>query len=256
MVDLLRVLVDPSSGVFVTLWSENSTQVAQEMMEKLMHALSGPAAHTPPLGLEHMFLRDGGKRKEKRLEYFNRDPRSILLIDSSALSEALNPDNTVCVQSQRAAGAEAAAAAAAAGQGGAAAAAPSDPTCSAIRTLILRVKDEVGAMGQVDVPRALAKIRADARAAGFDADATGLYAFLRHQAQSEVEQERAKHNSGLGGLLRRSMAGAAESAVVRRGTTLELAARRRFTDPGSELGEDSLLTRKVRDTNRKLFGGP
>ena len=236
LVDLLRFLVDPNSGVFVTLWSENSSAVAQEEMEKLMQAISGPAAHTPPLSQEHIFLRDGGKRKEKRLEYFNRSPKSLLLIDSLALSEALNPNNTVCVQPQRAA---------------AAAGAP-DLTCSAIKTLVARLKEEFSSMGEVNVPRALQKLRADAAANGFDADALGMYAFLRREAAEEAEKESLKRNSGLGGLLRRSVA---ESAgALRRGTTVEVAARRGYRDPGLECGEDSLLTRKLRETSKRVFG--
>ena len=243
--DLLRFLVDPSSGVFLTLWSENGTQVAQETMEKLMVAISGPAAHTPPLSLEHMFIREGGKRKEKRLEYFNRDSKSILLIDSSALSEVLNPDNTVCVQSQKEVAGAAASSSAPQQQ--------RDLTCSAIKTLIARVKEEVNNMGQVNVPAVLAKIRAEAAEAGFAPDAMGLYAYLHRQSMREAEAERLKKNSGLGGLLRRGMA-ESQNGAVRRATTMELASRKRFTDPGAELGEDSLLTKKLRETNRKLFG--
>ena len=250
MGELLKFLVDPNSGCFVTLWSENSTTVAQEMQEKLSLGLASASAHTPPLSMEHMFLRDGGKRKEKRLEYFNRDPSSILLIDSSALSEALNPNNTVCVQSQTAA------AAAAAAEAGGGRALPPDLTCKAIKTLIMRIKDECAAMGgAVNVPRALHKIRADAARAGFAPDAMGLYSFLSLRAAEEAEAEHVKNNSGLGGLLRRSVA-ESSSGVLRRPTTMEAAARKRFTDPGAELGEDSLLTRKVRDANRKVFGGP
>jgi hypothetical protein len=49
MRDLLKALLDPNAGVYLTLWSENSTTVAGEIMEKLMQTLSAPAAHTPPV---------------------------------------------------------------------------------------------------------------------------------------------------------------------------------------------------------------
>jgi hypothetical protein len=50
MKELLKSLVDPSvGGVYVTLWSENSLGVANEIMEKLAQEISGPAAHTPPV---------------------------------------------------------------------------------------------------------------------------------------------------------------------------------------------------------------
>jgi hypothetical protein len=247
MLELLRELVDANSGVCVTLWSENSTQVAQEIQEKLGQALSSPAAHTPPLGLEHMFLRDGNKRKEKHLMFFNRDPRSVLLIDSSAMNEALNPGNTVCVQSQRAVAAERAAAAASNSSS------RPDLTCSAIKTVVELIKSDAQDFGgMVDVPRALKRARSDAAAAGFSGDVTGLLAYLQRKAHDEAEAERAKHNSGLGGLLRRSVV---EGRGMGRATTLELANRRRFVDPGAELGEDSLLTQKLRDANKKLMGG-
>jgi len=55
MVDLLRWLVDPASGCFVTLWSENSSAVAGEIMEQLMPMLKGPAAHTPPVSSSFMY---------------------------------------------------------------------------------------------------------------------------------------------------------------------------------------------------------
>lgn len=47
--ELLRSLVDPNAGVFVTLWSENSLGVANEVMDKLMQEIGGPPAHTAPV---------------------------------------------------------------------------------------------------------------------------------------------------------------------------------------------------------------
>lgn len=230
----------------VTLWSENSSQVGAEVQDKVQQELRRAVAHTPPLGLEHMFIRDSGKRKEKRLEYLNRDPKSVLLIDSSTLSEALNPDNTVCVRSQRAAEAEA-------GSG----AGSADVTCSAIRAVVTLILNEA-AGGEVNVPRALKSLRKDAAAAGFPRDAAGLFGYLQLRALQEDEAEAAKRNSGLGGLLRSSVAGSQAAggllSTLRSSTTLEQASSRPFRDPGAELGEDSALTRSLRSANRKLFG--
>ena len=274
MRELLKALLDPSAGVYLTLWSENSTGVAGEILDKLMQALSAPAAHTPPvslqrtrtatafakrvvrlplrplralplaaqLGIEHMFIRENGKRKEKRLEYFARDPRTVLLIDHDALSEALNPNNTVLVQPM-----------APKAEGGAAPA--PDATCAAIRALIGRIREDVQASGSVNVPRALARMRADAKHDGFPTDATGLYAFLGKQVAAEEALEREKRETGLGGVMRRMAA--SSTAVRARATTVEAAARRPFRDPAWDTGDDSLLAQKVRETVARALGpGP
>ena len=246
MRDLLKSLLDPNAGVYLTLWSENGTAVAGEVMEKLMHAISGPAAHTAPLGIEHMFIRDGGKRKEKRLEYFARDPRTVLLVDHDALSEVLNPNNTVLVTPMPKA--------AEAGAGAAAAAAPPDVTCAAIKALVARVREDVQLTGQVNVPRALVRLRADARADGFATDAAGLHAFLQKTVEAEAEIERERRDAGLGGLLRRTAA--ASTALRAKATTVEVASRKPFRDPAWDTGDDSLLARKVRETAARALGGP
>jgi len=49
MVELLRWLVDPASGCFVTLWTENSSTVAGEISEHLLKMMKGPSSHTPPV---------------------------------------------------------------------------------------------------------------------------------------------------------------------------------------------------------------
>lgn len=279
MVDLLRWLVDPASGCFVTLWSENSSAVAGEIMEQLMPMLKGPAAHTPPvsaraffslgclsmqamlcpcsllfnpsphpphththrtppltqLSLDHMFIRDDGKRKEKRLEYFNRDRKTMLLIDHNAVSEELNPGNTVLVQGKSSMGESA-----------------QDTTCASIKALVSSIRDDASGTGQVNIPRSLAKLREEATGQGFPSDASGLFAYLSKAAAEESEMELVRRNSGLGGLLRR---GAAESPLLRsKASTLEMAASKTFKDPGAELGEESLLVRKMRETSRKAFG--
>jgi hypothetical protein len=172
--ELLRFLTDPSAGVYVTLWSESSVNVANEVAEKLMTAIGGPAAHTPPLGMEHMFLREGNKRKEKRLEYFNRDPRTVLLIDVDPLSEALNPASTVLVQPMAPRAEEGSSGSGSGSSGGSGGSGEADATCAAIRALIARIRADMQATGVVHVPRTLTALRADAAHAGFSTDATGM----------------------------------------------------------------------------------
>jgi hypothetical protein len=194
-----------------------------------------------------MFLRDGAARKEKRLEYLNRDPKSVLLIDCNAVSESLNPLNTVLVSPM--------AAGAAAGAAAPAAAAP-DTTCLAIKALVARVREEVAASGVVHVPRALEHLRTDAAAEGFGTDSAGLYAFIQRRALEERSLERETREAGLGGLLRRTAA--ASPALRSKASTLEAAARRPFRDPAADLGDrgaEGLLAVRVRETNAKLFGG-
>ncbi len=246
--ELLRGLLDPSLGVFVTLWSENSTSVANEVMEKLTQEVGGPAAHTQPLGVEHMFLRDNNQRKEKRLEYFNRDPRTVLLVDCNPASEQLNPNNTVLVRPMKEVLAEREAASKAGRP------VPLDTTCVAIKTLIQRIREEVAMTGVVNIPRTLARLRAEAEQAGYATDTHGLYTYLMTAAEKEQEVERQRRETGLGGALRRT---AQKSAVLRnKPTTMEAAMMKGYRDPGQELGEDSLLTRKLREAQAKVFRGP
>lgn len=192
-----------------------------------------------------MFIRENGKRKEKRLEYFARDPRTVLLIDHNPLSEALNPSNTVLVQpmGEKLEG----------GGSGAATASP-DVTCAAIKALLSRIREDVQASGAVNVPRALARLRNEAKQDGFSTDAGGLYAFLRKQVEAEKVLEREKRETGLGGVLRRT---AAASSVLRaRATTMEAAAQRPFRDPAWDTGDGSLLATKLRDALAKAGGPP
>jgi hypothetical protein len=196
-----------------------------------------------------MFIRENGKRKEKRLEYFARDPRTVLLIDHNPLSEALNPGNTVLVQPMAEKGEGGGGAAAGAGAG----AAP-DVTCAAIKALLSRIREDVQASGAVNVPRALARLRAEAKQDGFSTDAGGLHAFLRKQVEAEKVLEREKRETGLGGVLRRTAA--STSALRARATTMEAAALRPFRDPAWDTGDGSLLATKVRDALSKAGGPP
>jgi hypothetical protein len=188
-----------------------------------------------------MFIRENGKRKEKRLEYFARDPRTVLLIDHDALSEALNPNNTVLVQTM---GAKP--------SGGGAATSP-DVTCAAIKALLSRIREDVQASGAVNVPRALARLRTEAKEDGFSTDAAGLYEFLHKEVEAEKALEREKRETGLGGILRRTAA--TSSALRSRATTLEAAAQRPFRDPAFDTGDDSLIAMKLRDVMAKAAGG-
>jgi hypothetical protein len=232
----------------VTLWSENSVGVANEIVEKLTHEVGGPPVHTPPLGVEHMFLRDGNRRKEKRLEYFNRDPKSVLLIDWNPISEHLNPNNTVLVRSMKDVAAEAEAAA----KGGKPA--PIDTTCMAIKALVQRIREDHQQTGVVHVPRTLARLRKEAEQAGYLTDTQGLYSYLLHAAEEQQQVERERREGGLGGMLRRTVQ---NSTVLRnKATTAEAAMLKGYRDPAQELGEDSLLTRKLRDMQAKMYRPP
>jgi hypothetical protein len=219
----------------VTLWSENNAAVAAEMTDKLVADLGGAPAHTPPLSIEQMFLRvgpNGERRKEKRLECFNRDLRSVLLIDRDPTSEALNPHNTVLVTGMGEANGE-------------------DSTCAAIRAVVQRVRDDASASGAVNVPRTLKHLRQEAEAAGFSTDARGLHEHLRASAAEEVDRERARREGGLGGFMRRT---ATSSPIVRgKMTTAEASVTRDFRDPGAEIGADAILTAKVRAASARLF---
>ena len=187
-----------------------------------------------------MFLREKPHRKEKRLEYFARDPRSLLLIDCNPLSEALNPNNTVLVKPMPEGGAE-----------GGGVRQP-DSTLLAIKALITRIREDASAMGGVNVPRSLASLRSEAEAEGFHSDAEGIYAFLLAAAAREAAAEREKRETGLGGVLRR--AAAASPTLRAKASTVEAASRRPFRDPALDLGEGSLLTRKVHEAAARVLG--
>ena len=60
--------------------------------------LSARLGARPQLGSEHCFTRRGDTRKEKHIDHFNRDPKTILLVDCDALSETITPGNTILVK--------------------------------------------------------------------------------------------------------------------------------------------------------------
>jgi hypothetical protein len=216
-------------------------------------SLSHPFPPPPPLpfpslqlGIEHMFIRPG-KKPEKRLEYFNRDPSTVLLIDSNKHSEELNPANTVIVEAMEDFAARRAEAVAK-GQ-----AAPADTTSLCIRALIGRIRADMQAAGQVNVPRTLSKLKSDAADAGFGTDSQGIYQYLVSSAEREAEIERGRKESGLGGFMRRL---ATTSKVLRgKTTTSEAVMMRPFRDPAFDISEDSLLVEKWRDAAAKMFRG-
>jgi hypothetical protein len=192
-----------------------------------------------------MFLREGNLRKEKRLEYFNRDPSSLLLIDSNPLSEQLNPTRTVLVESMKAAD-EKRKQLVQQGQKP-----PADNTCFAIKALVMRVREDSMEFGDVNVPRALHRLYTEAKKAGFSTDAQGLYSYLNFAAEQEVAQEKARRESGLGGFFRRLLS---NSGVLRGSlTTVETNSCRNFRDPAYDLDEDSILASKWKAAAGRMF---
>ena len=251
--ELLKALLDPNLGVWLTLWSENGMSVANEVTEKLFQELGGSPANTQPLSADHIFLRGEGneKRKEKRLEYFNRDLSTVLLIDHNKVSEDLNPDNTIIVSKMK----EALVAASTGGDSAqtvvAAVDEQPDSTCSAIKALVSRIRDDIQATGTVNVPASLSNIKKQALEAGYSTDTQGLFAFLGKAVEESKRLERERLETGLGGFLRRIIK--SQPVLRNKLTTIEQASVRPFIDPSDELGIDSLLATRVHDAMRRLL---
>ena len=272
--ELLRELQPQGAlGVWLTLWSEHGQAVAQEEAEKLMADLRDVQFPGQPLSLEHIFV--SGSRKEKRLEYFGRELPGgrrfldeVLLVDCDPVSEELNPDNTLRVEPMRerlpapepeSAAAPAPAAAEAAAAAAAAEDRKADTTCAAIRALLVRVRQDAMAgaaatgVPRPNVPATLKRLRAEAVAAGFAPDAGGIFSFLGAEAKREEEAEARRRDSGLGGLLRRSMAAAMRARAAARQapllTTTEANVLAKFELPSYD---DSLLGRKVARSSEML----
>lgn len=248
--ELLKALTE--QGCMVTFWSDVSGAVAAETMGRIVTEFMGtPVALSQlHLGPEHCFvLKDkdsprSGRAVERHIRYFNRDPNSILLVDVDPLSEKLNPGNTLLVkamedfeketldaeQNKRPL--------------------PVDITCNAIVALASRIRSDFQQLGRVDVPRSLAKLRREAGNAGFGTDQSGLYMYLQQEAADQVERERLRRETGLGGAVRKTV----DRTGVLRGKLVpsEAAQMRPFRDPTIELGEDSILARKVREAANKL----
>jgi len=250
--ELLKALLDPNLGVWLTLWSENGMSVANEVTEKLFQELGGSPANTQPLSADHIFLRGEGneKRKEKRLEYFNRDLSTVLLIDHNKVSEDLNPDNTIIVlkmkdtQTATSTGGDSAPAVAEAVD-------EPDTTCSAIKALVSRIRDDIQATGVVNVPVSLANIKKQALEAGYSTDTQGLFTFLGKAVEESKRLERERLETGLGGFIRHIIK--SQPVLRNKLTTIELASVRPFRDPLDELGHDSLLATRVHDAMRRLL---
>jgi len=205
-----------------------------------------------------MFLRDSNKRKEKRLEYFSPDLNTILLIDhTNSVSEELNPDNTVLVEpmtviqerrKQLIIEGEKQ------GQTNIRTSLPPDTTCFCIKELVQRIREDAQAAGGVvHVPRTLTRLRQEAKAAGFATDTQGLYQYLMYAAERDSQAEKERHETGLGGYLRKLI----QSSAVLRGkpSTGEAAAMRIFRDPLDELDHESLLVQKYRESVSRMFVG-
>lgn len=192
-----------------------------------------------------MFLRDGNKRKEKRLEYFNRDPATVLLVDANPVSEQLNPSNTVLVEPMSHAGEKKKTAVAGGHR-------PStDTTCLGVKALVQRIREDAQVSGSVNVPRTLARLRQDALNAGYSTDTQGMYHFLLAAAEEEAALERERREAGLGGFIRRTLQ---SNGVLRnKHTTVEAAMMRGFEDPEYKLGAGSIIVQKYRAAAGKLF---
>lgn len=127
---------------------------------------------------------------------------------------------------------------------------PADTAMASVVQLVQRIRAEAAASGEVDVPGALASLRAEASAQGFASDAAGLAAYLQHEADAVAELDRQRREGGLGGLLRRT----ADALPALRGkaTTAEIAAARPYRDPVYEAGEGSLLTARVHAAQARM----
>jgi hypothetical protein len=198
-----------------------------------------------PLASFRRVFREPRYRKEKRLEYFARDPGSVLLIDWNPVSEQLNPHNTIVVE-KMADFRERRRKAIEAGE-----APPVDSTCLAIKALLMRVREDGQAAGGVNVPRTLAKVRQEANTAGFSTDTHGLYQYLLYAAEQDAHLQMVRREHGLGGFVRRNIA--ASPVLQGKATTAEAAILRPFRDPSDELPPDSMLARKWRETFAKAF---
>lgn len=210
-----------------------------------------------------MFLRDGNKRKEKRLEYFNKDLSTVLLIDhTNSVSEELNPANTLLVepmtkvQERRKQLIEEGEKQ---GITNIRATLPPDTTMFCIKELVQRIREDAQAAGGiVNVPRTLTRLRQEAKVAGFATDTQGLYQYLLFAAERDSQAEKERHESGLGGYLRKLV----QTSAVLRGklSTGEAASVRPFRDPMDELPHDSYLLQKFNNTVARMFvgggGGP
>ena len=75
-------------------------------------------------------------------------------------------------------------------------------------------------------------------------------AHLQAEAQQTAALDRARKEEGLGGFMRRTIA--SSRVLHNKPSVVDVAASRPFRDPSSELGEESLLTQRVREAARKL----
>ena len=119
-----------------------------------------------------------------------------------------------------------------------------DATLLSILSVLDAVKADAAASGAINVPRSLAALRAEAASRGLAPDAAGVFAVAQHMSVEAAAAERARHESGLGGALRRVVA--ALPALRNRRTIIEEAEVRPFINPAAQTGApDALLSRKV-----------
>lgn len=241
------------AGCLITFWGEGASSTVLEVYSKmsLELGLQAVAVTQLHLGNEHTFGRPGGdKARERHIEFFNRDPRTILVIDADPITQAVNPLNTVLVQpipgSKRPDGTPLVppSASSASTEDGI------DNTCATIAAVAARIREAASANGRVDVPAALRSLKAEAASEGFGSDSAGLYAYLRHRAAAEAEAARVRREQGLGGLVRR--ANAASPLLRNKATVLEAAEYKGYVEPGRDVGEESMVTKKVRAAVAKM----
>lgn len=226
-------------GCFITFWGDGPSATVMELLNKMSMELKlqGVTVTQLHLGTEHTFGRPGTISRERHIEFFNRDPRTILLIDSDPISMAVNPSNTVLVDPIEGRPVEE-------GKEEAPRRAGPDNTCGSIVAVVQRIRESTSQMGRVDVPAVLRSLKNEAGASGFTSDSQGLYEYLQHEAEAEAAATRARKETGLGGLVRRS--NASSSFLKNKATVTEAAVNKSYIDPGRDVGEDSLVTKRVR----------
>lgn len=127
-----------------------------------------------------------------------------------------------------------------------------DITCVTIKALINRIREDSQVYREVNVPRSLNRLKKEAVENGYATDADGLYSYLLDSAMKEEALVQERLHSGLGGFIRKN---SANSSLFRnKGTVVESAMQKSYKDPTVELGQESLLAKRVGEISGKVFG--
>lgn len=111
-------------------------------------------------------------------------------------------------------------------------------------------REDASEAGELDVPRTLRRLRAEAERRGFGTDAQGLYATVQQMAFESKEAERKRREEGLGGAARSIMR--VIPALSKPDVTLKAQAKP-YVDPALESGfGDSLLAARTRAAVERL----